>query len=104
MTKHRRERRDALPLMADPVHQPLLAELEHLWGLRARPSPHDRQGTGLLVCASVLALIGGGCGTAAAALTDTTLLLPAAAAAGTSTAAAILHRRRRTVRVRRSQS
>ena len=98
MSKHRSER-GARPLAADAV-DPLLAELESLWGLRARPSPHDRQGNGLLVCTSVLALIGCGCGTAAATLTDTTLLFPAAASAGASTVTAILHRRRRAFRVR----
>jgi hypothetical protein len=99
MTKHRRECRDDLP-PACSTDRTLLAELEGLWGLRARPAPHDPQGDGWLVCASVLGLIGGGCGTAALTLGDVTLLVPAAAAAGLGTAAATLHHRHRAFRVR----
>ena len=99
MTRHRREGRDDTHAACSD-DQAQLAELEHLWGLRARPAPQDPQGAGWLVCASVLGLIGGGCGTAALTLGDVTLLVPAGTAAGLSTVAATLHRRHRAFRVR----
>ena len=105
MTRHHRiSRNEPSEAPRGAADQPLLTELERLWGLRARPAPHDPQRVGWLVCASVLLLLGCGCGAAALAIGDASLLVPSAVAAGIGTAAAVVHRRHRAFRARRRAS